>query len=74
MNIIHFLNLTQLKGFTIIQFKFFSGKPFTFGGGAAVKPAEEKPAENEDKEDEDDEPPKPDFKPVTEEGSIYEQK
>ncbi|XP_001605201.1 nuclear pore complex protein Nup50 [Nasonia vitripennis] len=56
-------------------FSFGSGKPFTFGS-AVSKPAEseEKSGNNEEKEDEDDEPPKPDFKPVTEEGSIYEQK
>lgn len=30
--------------------------------------------ENKDKDEEDEEPPKPDFKPVTEEGAVYEQR
>lgn len=50
---------------------YHSGKPFSFGA-QVTKPqeSEEKTEEN----DEDEEPPKPDFKPVTEEGAIYEQR
>ena len=56
-------------------FSFGTGKPFTFGSGALKsQESDDKPANNEEKEDEDDEPSKPEFKPVTEEGSIYEQK
>ncbi|XP_076236110.1 nuclear pore complex protein Nup50 [Calliopsis andreniformis] len=55
-------------------FSFGSAKPFTFGA-QAVKPQEpEEKTENEGKDDEDEEPPKADFKPVTEEGAIYEQR
>lgn len=50
----------------------FSVKPFTFGGAAVQKPEIEEKPSNE--ENEDEEPPKPDFKPVTEEGSVFEQK
>ena len=56
---------------TSTGFSFGSAKPFTFGA-QAVKPQESE--ENEEKEDEDDEPPKVDFKPVTEEGAIYQQR
>ncbi|CAK9819267.1 Nuclear pore complex protein Nup50 [Anthophora plagiata] len=52
-------------------FSFGSAKPFTFGA-QAVKPQE--PEDSEGKEEEDEEPPKPDFKPVTEEGAIYQQR
>ena len=40
----------------------------------AAPESEDKKNENDQNHDEDDEPPKPDFKPVTEEGSIYEQR
>lgn len=51
----------------------FRAKPFTFGGAAVQKPPEtEEKASTE--ENDEDEPPKPDFKPVTEEGSVFEQK
>ncbi|KAK2587473.1 hypothetical protein KPH14_003177 [Odynerus spinipes] len=55
-------------------FSFGNTKPFSFGT-QVVKPQDnEEKTESEAKEDEDDEPPKPDFKPVTEEGAIYEQR
>lgn len=50
------------------------GKPFTFGSAVAAPESEAKSGNSEEKEEEDDEPPKPDFKPITEEGSIYDQK
>ncbi|KAL7304982.1 hypothetical protein TKK_0002775 [Trichogramma kaykai] len=53
-------------------FSFGGGKPFSFGA-AAVKPVESE-EKKENNEEEDDEPPKPDFKQITEEGSIYDQK
>ncbi|XP_039303234.1 nuclear pore complex protein Nup50 isoform X2 [Solenopsis invicta] len=55
-------------------FSFGSAKPFSFAP-QAVKPqdAEDK-TDNENKDEEDEEPPKPDFKPVAEEGAIYEQR
>lgn len=56
---------------TSTGFSFGSAKPFTFGA-QAVKPQDSE--ENEGKEDDDDEPPKADFKPVTEEGAIYQQR
>ncbi|XP_003702330.2 nuclear pore complex protein Nup50 [Megachile rotundata] len=56
---------------TSTGFSFGSAKPFTFGA-QAVKPQDTE--ENEEKEDEDDEPPKTDFKLVTEEGAIYQQR
>lgn len=37
-----------------------------------VKPQDSE--DNENKDEEDEEPPKPDFKPVTEEGAVYEQR
>ncbi|KAK9297889.1 hypothetical protein QLX08_008550 [Tetragonisca angustula] len=55
---------------TSTGFSFGSTKPFTFGA-QVVQPQE---PEDEGKDDEDDEPPKVDFKPVTEEGAIYEQR
>ncbi|XP_066586050.1 nuclear pore complex protein Nup50-like [Prorops nasuta] len=56
---------------TAAGFSFGGNKPFTFGA-QAVKPPETE--EKNEHEDEDDEPPKPDFKPVTEEGAVYEQR
>lgn len=50
---------------------FYSTKPFTFGA-QVVKPQE--PEDSEGKDDEDEEPPKVEFKPVIEEGAIYEQR
>ncbi|KYM97533.1 PREDICTED: nuclear pore complex protein Nup50 [Cyphomyrmex costatus] len=55
-------------------FSFGSAKPFSFAP-QAVKPQEsEDKADNENKDEEDEEPPKPDFKPITEEGATYEQR
>ncbi|KAG6803267.1 nuclear pore complex protein Nup50 isoform X1 [Apis mellifera caucasica] len=56
---------------TSTGFSFGSTKPFTFGA-QVVKPQE--PEDSEGKDDEDEEPPKVEFKPVTEEGAIYEQR
>lgn len=56
---------------TSTGFSFGSAKPFTFGA-QVVKPQE--PEDNEGKDEEDEEPPKAEFKPVTEEGAIYEQR
>ncbi|OAD61738.1 Nuclear pore complex protein Nup50 [Eufriesea mexicana] len=56
---------------TSTGFSFGSTKPFTFGV-EMVKPQE--PEDNEGKDDEDEEPPKANFKPVTEEGAIFEQR
>lgn len=53
-------------------FSFGGGKPFSFGNVTKTGETEET-KEDEDKE-EDDEPPKVEFKPVTEEGAIYEQR
>ncbi|XP_017891421.1 nuclear pore complex protein Nup50 [Ceratina calcarata] len=55
---------------TSTGFSFGSAKPFTFGA-QMVKPQE---PENSEAEEEDDEPPKSDFKPITEEGAIYQQR
>ncbi|KAL6265454.1 hypothetical protein P5V15_002250 [Pogonomyrmex californicus] len=55
-------------------FSFGSAKPFSFAP-QAVKPQDsEDKTDNENKDEEDEEPPKPDFKPVAEEGAIYEQR
>ncbi|XP_029666519.1 nuclear pore complex protein Nup50 [Formica exsecta] len=57
-------------------FSFGSAKPFSFAP-QAVKPQDSEDKtdnENKDKDEEDEEPPKPDFKPVTEEGAVYEQR
>ncbi|XP_011872531.1 PREDICTED: nuclear pore complex protein Nup50 [Vollenhovia emeryi] len=55
-------------------FSFGSAKPFSFAP-QAVKPQDsEDKADDENKEEEDEEPPKPDFKPVSEEGATYEQR
>lgn len=55
-------------------FSFGSAKPFSFAP-QAVKPQEsEDKTDNENKDEEDEESPKPDFKPVTEEGAVYEQR
>lgn len=51
-----------------------SGKAFTFAA-CPIKPQDQEEKTDTDNKDEDDEePPKPDFKPVTEEGAIYEQR
>lgn len=54
-------------------FSFGSAKPFSFGAQVAKPEGTDEKAGAEEK-DEDDEPPKPEFKPVTEEGSIFEQR
>ncbi|XP_015593398.1 nuclear pore complex protein Nup50 [Cephus cinctus] len=54
-------------------FSFGSAKPFSFAAQVSKPQDSEEKPENEDKEEED-EPPKPDFKPVTEEGAVYEQR
>lgn len=52
----------------------YSSKPFTFGA-QVVKPQEsEEKGDNKEKDEEEGEPPKAEFKPVTEEGAIYEQR
>ncbi|KAF7989250.1 hypothetical protein HCN44_007847 [Aphidius gifuensis] len=53
-------------------FSFGGGKPFSFGSGV-VTPQNTENQESENKDD-DDEPPKPDFKPVTEDGAIFEKR
>lgn len=51
-----------------------SGKAFTFAA-CPVKPEDQvEKTDNDNKDEDDEEPPKPDFKPVTEEGAIYEQR
>lgn len=52
-------------------FSFGGSKPFTFGAQVA-KP--EDTSEKTEEKEEDDEPPKPEFKVVTEEGSIFDQR
>ncbi|XP_043253077.1 nuclear pore complex protein Nup50 isoform X1 [Colletes gigas] len=65
---------SSTTGNTPTGFSFGSAKPFTFGA-QVVKPQEsEDKSENEGKDEKDEEPPKADFKPVTEEGAIYEQR
>ncbi|KYN38402.1 Nuclear pore complex protein Nup50 [Trachymyrmex septentrionalis] len=56
-------------------FSFGSAKPFSFAP-QTVKPQEktEDKASNENKDEEDEEPPKQEFKLVTEEGATYEQR
>ncbi|XP_072748485.1 nuclear pore complex protein Nup50 [Anoplolepis gracilipes] len=54
-------------------FSFGSAKPFSFAP-QAVKPQDSEDKTDENKDEEDEEPPKPDFKPVTEEGAVYEQR
>lgn len=40
-----------------------------------MKPQDsEDTTDNENKDEEAEEPPKPDFKPITEEGAVYEQR
>ncbi|KOC64888.1 Nuclear pore complex protein Nup50 [Habropoda laboriosa] len=56
---------------TSTGFSFGSAKPFTFGA-QAVQPQE--PEDSEGIDEEDEEPPKADYKPVTEEGTIYQQR
>lgn len=50
-------------------FSFGAGKPFTFSNVASANSTEEKKEDNEDADD--DTPPKPDHKPVTEDGATY---
>ncbi|XP_012278344.1 nuclear pore complex protein Nup50 [Orussus abietinus] len=54
-------------------FSFGSSIPFSFGSQVIQPLHSEEVKESEDKE-EDEEPPKPEFKRVTEEGAIYEQR
>lgn len=53
-----------------------SAKPFTFAPQSVKSVAQdsEDKGDSENKDEDDEEPPKPDFKPVTEEGAIYEQR
>lgn len=51
-----------------------SGKPFTFAACPVQPQEQEEKTDNDNKDEDDEEPPKPDFKPVTEEGAIYEQR
>ncbi|XP_043287251.1 nuclear pore complex protein Nup50 [Venturia canescens] len=53
-------------------FSFGSGKPFSFGSHVVASQNTETKAD-EDKE-EDEEPPKPDFKPITEEDAFFEKR
>ncbi|XP_015510606.1 nuclear pore complex protein Nup50 [Neodiprion lecontei] len=53
-------------------FSFGGGKPFSFGNVAKTTEAEE--TKEDEEKDDDDEPPKPDFKPITEDDAIYEQR
>ncbi|KAG7198633.1 hypothetical protein KM043_005992 [Ampulex compressa] len=55
-------------------FSFGSVKPFSFGVQAVKSRDTDGQTESETKEEEDEEPPKPEFKPITEEGAIYEQR
>ncbi|KAJ1520988.1 hypothetical protein ONE63_004059 [Megalurothrips usitatus] len=50
-------------------FSFGAGKPFTFSNVASNTTEEKKEADNED--DDEDSPPKPDHKPVNEDGATY---
>lgn len=52
----------------------YSAKPFSFAPQAVKPQNSEDKTDNENKDEEDEEPPKPDFKPVAEEGAIYEQR
>ncbi|XP_012528052.2 nuclear pore complex protein Nup50 isoform X2 [Monomorium pharaonis] len=54
-------------------FSFGSAKPFSFAP-QAVKPQDVEDKTDNEKDEEDEEPPKPDFKPVAEEGATYEQR
>lgn len=56
-------------------FIIYSAKPFSFAP-QAVKSQEktEDKTDNENKDEEDEEPPKQEFKLVTEEGATYEQR
>ena len=58
----------QKHGFVI-----YSAKPFSFAP-QAVKPQDVEDKTDNEKDEEDEEPPKPDFKPVAEEGATYEQR
>ncbi|KAK0180835.1 hypothetical protein PV327_003174 [Microctonus hyperodae] len=58
---------------TSAGFSFGGGKPFTFGANAIAPQNTESKNENGEKDD-DDEPPKVEFKPVTEDGAIYEKR
>lgn len=60
---------SSTTGTSSASFSFGSGKPFSFGSSVVAPQADD----TEEKEDED-EPPKADFKPVTEEGAIYEKR
>ncbi|KAF7402607.1 nuclear pore complex protein Nup50 [Vespula maculifrons] len=55
-------------------FSFGNTKPFSFGAQVVKSQDNEDKSENQSKDDDAEEPPKPDFKPVTEEGAIYEQR
>lgn len=54
-------------------FSFGGGKPFSFDSGVRT-PENLQNKEIENKDEDDDEPPKPDFKPVTEDGAIFEKR
>ncbi|GAB1869642.1 Nucleoporin 50 kDa [Camponotus japonicus] len=55
-------------------FSFGSAKPFSFAPQAVKSQESEDNTDNENKDEEAEEPPKPDFKPITEEGAVYEQR
>ncbi|XP_015172653.1 PREDICTED: nuclear pore complex protein Nup50 [Polistes dominula] len=58
-------------------FSFGNTKPFFFGAqvAKAQQDNEENQSDNQSKDDDSEEqPPKPDFKPVTEEGAVFEQR
>lgn len=56
-------------------FIIYSAKPFSFAP-QAVKPqdSDDKADNEKEKEEEEEESPKADFKPVAEEGAIFEQR
>ncbi|XP_063986798.1 nuclear pore complex protein Nup50 [Diachasmimorpha longicaudata] len=60
-------------GSSSASFSFGTGKPFSFGSSVVAPPTSEGKDDAEDKED-DDEPPKVEFKPIIEEGAIYEKR
>ncbi|XP_015125148.1 nuclear pore complex protein Nup50 [Diachasma alloeum] len=64
---------SSTTGTSSASFSFGTGKPFSFGTSVVAPQASEGKDDADDKED-DDEPPKVEFKPVTEVGAIYEKR
>ena len=69
INLFIILNKIQKHIFIIC-----SAKPFSFAPQVVKQEKTEDKASNENKDEEDEEPPKQEFKLVTEEGATYEQR